>query len=407
MPASYDSAIELAPREIATAKKTAGANVSAAWWAVVARFLLHGLIVSSWVSRIPAIQSSLGLTNGLLGLCLLGTAVGSVVAVPVTGWLVSRFGSKRVTSWSTAGFCLALIAPSLAASASTLFLALTIYGAMAGANDVSINSQAVAVETARGTPTMSRFHAMFSIGGMFGAALGGIVAAHEIAPRIHLILASALFLAISTGTSRFLFDAPESRTSRTKRLSLTRIPTVLIALTVIGFCMFLSEGAMADWIAVYLKQALCAGSGRAAVGYAVFSAGMAIFRLLGDAVTKRLGPVLTVRAGALLAACGLTFALATQSSLWALVGFALTGAGFSVIVPLVFGAGGRVPHLPNGLGIAMVSGSGYIGFLFGPPIIGFTAQFTSLRLALFGIVGLCVVAASLARAVGESQDSGV
>jgi hypothetical protein len=89
------------------------------------------------------------------------------------------------------------------------------------------------------------------------------------------------------------------------------------------------------------------------------------------------------------------------------VGFALTGAGFSVIVPLVFGAGGRVPHLPNGLGIAMVSGSGYIGFLFGPPIIGFTAQFTSLRLALFGIVGLCVVAASLARAVGESQDSGV
>jgi MFS family permease len=136
----------------------------------VSRFLLHGLIVSTWVSRIPAIQAALGLTNGLLGLCLLGTAVGSVVAVPATGWLVTKFGSKRVTSWSTAGFCLALAAPALAVNATTLFLALTVYGAMAGANDVAINSQAVAVEAALGTPTMSRFHAMFSIGGMLGGA---------------------------------------------------------------------------------------------------------------------------------------------------------------------------------------------------------------------------------------------
>jgi MFS family permease len=406
MQASYDSALELAPRELSIAQPE-GANLSAAWWAVVARFLLHGLIVSTWVSRIPALQTSLGLTNGLLGLCLLGTAVGSVVAVPITGWLVTRFGSKRVTTWSTAGFCLALIAPSLAVDAGTLFLALTIYGAMAGANDVSINSQAVAVETARGTPTMSRFHAMFSIGGMFGAGFGGVFAAHEVAPRVHLILASALFLAISAGTAHLLFEAPRNKASQAKRLSLMRIPTVLIALTVIGFCMFLSEGAMADWIAVYMKQVLVAGSGRAAAGYAVFSAGMAVFRLLGDAVTKRLGPVLTVRTGALVAACGLTLALATQSSLCALGGFALTGAGFSVIVPLVFGAGGRVPHLPGGLGIALVSGSGYVGFLFGPPIIGFTAQFTSLRIALFMLVGLCFVAATLAPAVRESKNSGV
>jgi MFS family permease len=407
MPTSYDSSIEIASRAFLAAEPKQSVQLSAAWWAVVARFLLHGLIVSTWVSRIPAIQATLGLTNGLLGLCLLGTAVGSVVAVPVTGWLVTRFGSKRVTTWSTAGFCLALIAPSLAVNATTLFLALTIYGAMAGANDVSINSQAVAVETALGTPTMSRFHAMFSVGGMLGAGLGGVVAAHEIAPRMHLILASALFLAISASTAHLLFEAPSSGAGPTTRLRLTRIPTVLIALTVIGSCMFLSEGAMADWIAVYMKQVLAAGSGRAAAGYAVFSAGMAIFRILGDTITKRLGPVLTVRAGALLAACGLTLALATQSSVYALVGFAFTGAGFSVIVPLVFGAGGRVPNLPSGLGIAMVSGSGYIGFLFGPPIIGFTAQLTSLRTALFLIVGLCFVAASLAPAVGESKDSSV
>lgn len=380
-------------------------QISFAWWTVVARFLLHGLIVSTWVSRIPAVQSALNLTNARLGLCLLGTAVGSVIAVPVTGWLITRFGSKQVTTWSTAGFCLALIAPSLAINTLTLFLALTIYGAMAGANDVSINSQAVAVETALGTPTMSRFHAMFSIGGMIGASLGGLVAANDVAPRVHLGIASVLFLAVSAFTASHLLDAHDHASKREGRHTLRRIPAVLVTLTIIGFCMFLSEGAMADWTGVYLKQVLVAGSGLAAAGYAVFSAGMAVFRLLGDAVTKRIGPVLTVRAGALLAAFGLTVALASPSAAYALPGFALTGAGFSVIVPLVFGSGGRVRSLPKGAGIAVVSGSGYIGFLFGPPLIGFIAQLTSLRSALFVVVGLSVLAASLASAVRGAREA--
>jgi MFS family permease len=379
-------------------------ELSSAWWAVVSRFLLHGLIVSTWVSRIPSIQSTLGLTNALLGLCLLGTAIGSLVAVPVTGWLVTRFGSKQVTTWSTVGFCLALVAPSLAVNAVTLFAALTVYGAMAAANDVSINSQAVAVETAIGRPTMSRFHAMFSIGGMIGAILGGFAAAHEIVPHVHLGIASALCLIVSACTAPLLLDAPDRASKRAMRLSLRRLPVGLLTLSAIGFCMFLSEGAMADWTAVYLKQVLAAGSGLAAAGYAVFSAGMAVFRLLGDAVTKRLGPVLTVRTGALLAAFGLTVALAAASPMWALPGFALTGAGFSVIVPLVFGAGGRVDSFPSGAGVAMVSGSGYIGFLFGPPVIGFIAQVTSLRAALFLIVGLSFLAAILANAVRGAEE---
>jgi MFS family permease len=379
-------------------------ELSSAWWAVVARFLLHGLIVSTWVSRIPSIQSTLGLTNALLGLCLLGTAIGSLIAVPVTGWLVTRFGSKQVTTWSTVGFCVALVAPSLAINAATLFAALTIYGAMAGANDVSINSQAVAVETALGTPTMSRFHAMFSIGGMIGAILGGLAAAREIVLPVHFGIASLLCLISSTSTAPLLLDAHDHASKRRNWPKPTRIPVALLTLSAIGFCMFLSEGAMADWTAVYLKQVLAAGSGLAAAGYAVFSAGMALFRLLGDAVTKRLGPVLTVRTGALLAGSGLTVALAAASPMWALPGFALTGAGFSVIVPLVFGAGGRVDSFPSGAGVAMVSGSGYIGFLFGPPLIGFIAQLTSLRAALFLIVGLSLLAAILANAVRGSEE---
>ena len=139
-----------------------------AWWAVASRFLLHGLIVSTWVSRIPSIKSALDLDNATFGLCLLGTAIGSVLAVPLTGWLVTKVGSKRMTIWSSIGFSLVLLGPSVVTSAASLFVALLLFGAFAGANDVSINSQGVGLETALQSPTMSRFHAMFSIGGMGG-----------------------------------------------------------------------------------------------------------------------------------------------------------------------------------------------------------------------------------------------
>ncbi len=372
---------------------------NAAWWAVVSRFFLHGLIVSTWVSRIPTIQSALGLTNATLGLSLLGTAVGSVVAIPATGWLVGRIGSKRVAGLSTVGFALALVAPAFAYNGLTLFLSLILFGAMAGANDVSINAQGVALEQALDTPVMSRFHAMFSIGGMMGAAAGGLIALREVSPRPHFLVLSVVFVLAGILTAPYLFEAHDHKTEQTHSMRLRHIPLVLVVLAVIGTCMFLSEGAMADWSGVYLKQALHADHALAASAYAVFSSGMALFRLLGDGITKRLGPVRTVRAGALIAATGLTLALTSHSAMAALPGFALTGAGFSVIVPLVFAAGGRVKQIPSGFGIAMVSGSGYFGFLFGPPLIGLLAQATSLRLTLFLVVALTLVAATLANAV--------
>jgi predicted MFS family arabinose efflux permease len=395
---------------LATRTRT-GDGLSAAWWAVVVRFLLHGLIVSTWVSCIPAAQTSLKLSNGGLGLCLLGTAIGSVLAIPVTGWMVSRFGSRRLTSFSTIAFALSLIGLSVAWSPVALFVALVLFGACAGANDVSINAQGVATERALGEPTMSRFHAMFSIGGMIGASIGGLLAASELSPAWHLRLGSILFLLIAVVTAPWLLDAQEQRESEgnthSRKISISRLPSVLFVLATIGFCLFLSEGAMADWTGVYLKQVLHSSPALAAAGYAVFSTGMAVFRLLGDAITARLGSVRTVRSGALLAAGGLTLALLSPTAGFALAGFAVTGAGFSVIVPLVFGAGGRVASVPPGVGIATVSGLGYIGFLFGPPVIGLVAQHSSLRAALTLLVVLSVLAAWMARAIGsvEAQEA--
>ena len=161
----------------------------------------------------------------------------------------------------------------------------------------------------------------------------------------------------------------------------------------------MSEGAIADWTAVYLKQVLHAGPGTASAGYAVFSAAMFVFRLAGDRITTRLGRIWTIRGGALLAATGLAMALMATQPVWAFPGLAVAGAGFSSIIPVVFAAGGRVSPDSEGAGVATVSGLGYLGFVVGPPMIGAVAQFSSLRAGLLLVVALGVFASALVTVV--------
>jgi MFS family permease len=160
---------------------------------------------------------------------------------------------------------------------------------------------------------------------------------------------------------------------------------------------------MADWTAVYLRQSLQAGPGTAAAGYAVFSGTMALFRFVGDFITARLGTLRTVRTASLVAATGLILALSVMVPGWSLPGFALAGAGFSVIIPLVFGGGGRVPGIDPGAGIATVTGIGYIGFIVGPPAIGFASDLVGLRFALGIVVVCCLVSAVLAGSMKSLQ----
>jgi MFS family permease len=369
-----------------------------AWWAVVARFLIHGLAVSTWVSRIPSVKIALHLGDGVFGFCLFGTAVGSVIGIPVSGWCVTRYGSRRACIWTSIGLCLALILPALAINANTLFAALFVFGLMLGGNDVAMNSQAVSVEKLMGARTMSRFHAMFSVGGIVGAAGGGWIASHGVSAPEHLGVMAAIFFALSLATAPLLMEALPQAGTRVTKLRLRNMPAPLLVLCAIGFCIFLSEGAIADWTAIYLRQVLRAGPGLAAMGYAVFSAAMAVFRLCGDWITNRLGFAWTIRGGALLAACGLTSALLVHSPYWALPGFALVGAGFSSIIPLVFAAGGRIKSVSEGAGVAAVSGLGYLGFLIGPTAIGFLSELTSLRIGLALIVLLSFLAATLVSA---------
>ncbi len=284
-----------------------------------------------------------------------------------------------------------------------LFAALTIFGAMAGANDVAMNAQAVSVEKFLGSRTMSRFHAMFSVGGIAGAAADGLVGSWGIDPRRHFLAAALLFLLVSAITSPLLMEARSEQKKPASRIRIAAFPPALLVLCAIGFCVFLSEGAIADWTAVYIRQILHASPGTAAAGYAVSSAAMAIFRLSGDAITNRLGPVWTVRGGGTLAATGLVTSILAHSAGWALPGFALAGAGFSSIIPLVFAAGGRASAAGEGVGVAAVGGLGYLGFLAGPPAIGGIAELTSLRIGLVVVVALSAAPALLVGTV-EKQN---
>ena len=370
-------------------------EVNRAWWAVISRFLIHGLAVSTWVSRIPSVKSGLHLGDGVFGLSLFGCAIGSVIGIPISGWLVTRYGSRRPCTWSSVGLCLSMILPAFASDAATLFAALFVFGAMLGANDVAMNAQAVYVERLLGSPTMSRFHALYSIGGIAGAAAGGWLASHGMPVKAHFAAMSVLFVAFSVSTGHLVVEAPREAATHTARLSFRQMPAALLALCGIGFCILLAEGAMADWTAVYLRQILNAGPGQAAAGFAVFSAAMAVFRLCGDAITLRLGPSWTIRGGALLAAAGLTEALLVHTPYHAMPGIAVVGAGFSSIIPLVFAAGGRLKGVGEGAGVAAVSGIGYLGFLVGPTAIGFVSEATSLRGGLLIVVALSLVAAGL------------
>jgi MFS family permease len=366
---------------------------------VSAVFLLHGMIVSNWLSRIPAVQQQLGLRVNVLGVALLGASLGGLIAMSLISRVISRFGSARVTTWASLGFCAALPLPGLAQGAVTLTLFLIVYGAMAGSMDVSMNTQAVELERAVNRPVVVGFHALYSLGGMLGAAMGGLAAARRIPPLQHLPVA-ALILAVATvfATRRLLVGqkAIEDRGPRPK------IPLKpLIGLAVVAFCVLLGEGAVADWSAVYLNR--FTGQGLAATGYAAFSLMMAAGRFTGDRMRAHLGSVAVVRWGSALAAVGLGVGLAAGNMIPALIGFACAGAGWATTFPIAAAAAGHKTGSRPEAGVAAVTAVGFFAFLISPPLIGFLAEAWTLRAALFVVVALSAIAALLAPAVSVGQ----
>jgi MFS family permease len=370
-------------------------------FAVAMLFFLTGVTFASWAARIPAVQTRLGLSPGALGVALLAIAAGELVSMNLAGYIVARFGSRSLTV--IASVCLSAMLPilALAPTLPVLVATLVLFGASFGSVNVAMNTQGVAVERRYGRSIFSSLHACYSIGGLIGSLVGGLMAAHDIALWPHFLGVAFLGIILALSVARFLL--PAHADAQGAGVAFARPTPTLLALGVIAFCVLLGEGAMADWSAVYLNTTLRAGMGLAAAGYAAFSIVMAVGRGVGDHLTNRLGPERIVRLGGLVAAGGLTLALVVNWVPLALVGFGLVGAGFSVIFPLALSAAGRASKHVSGTAIATVATCGYVGFLVGPAVIGFAADVLSLRLALGTVVLLSLCAAAFAHVVGGKQ----
>lgn len=363
--------------------------------AVSAAFLANGLGFANWAARIPAVKDDVGLSTGALGLALLGIALGAVVAMPVSGALLVRFGSRRLTRLTLALFCIALPLPALAASLPALLGALVLLGAASGSLDVSMNAQAVMVEQRYGRPLLAGMHGLWSLGSLVGALVGGLAAGAGVTPRVHLLAVASVLLAGGLFASRRLLPGGVDRDQATP--GFVRPTRTLALLGAIAFCGLLSEGAAYDWSAVYLRDSLGSSEGLAVSAYAAFTLTMTVGRLVGDRLRARFGSRTLLGSAALVAAGGLGAGLALGHTVAAVAGFAMLGAGLSCIVPIVFGAAGSASGLPSGPAIAVVSTVGYLGFIAGPPIIGGLGQVTSLPAALTLVVALTALVAVMAR----------
>ena len=364
-------------------------------WATAAVFFLNGFTFASWALHVPTVKNKLGLTPAVLGLALLAIAVGSLLTMPPTGRWVARWGSRPVTRAFAVVNPLTLLPLLLAPSLIWQVLALALYGAVSGGLDVAMNAQGLAVERRLGRPVLSSFHAAWSLGGLLGAALGSLALAWGAGATAHVTVVAAVFFALALLAGPALLPREDdlnevegAQPTARRRLS----PTILL-LGALGFLGLLAEGAVSDWSALYYRSVLGSGPGASGLGYVAFTFAMTAGRLSGDWARARFGGAAVLRGGAALCALGLAGALLIASPLPSALGFAAAGLGLANLVPVIFDAAGQTGNA--GTSIAQVSTLAYLGFLVGPPLVGFVAQLASLPAGLGLVAALAGVIALL------------
>ncbi|GAB4120555.1 MAG: MFS transporter [Thermoflexibacter sp.] len=353
--------------------------------AVSAMFFINGIIFASWASRIPLIQATLQINHAELGGVLLALPLGSLVTLPIAGWLTTRFKSRSLVIFSVLLLCFILSLIPLAPTPLILGIILFFFGFASDLLNISMNTQAVALELVYRKPIMSSFHALFSLGGMFGAGIGGIMEQFQVSLLHHFAGVSIFFAVLAIYFDKDLLKK-DIATQEGQPL-FVKPDATLLGLGIIAFCVMIGEGAMADWSAVYLKEFLTNPSGLSTAGYTAFSLAMATGRFGGDWLTARFGTIKLLKINGFLAFVGMMVALLIPYPFFIIVGFTLIGLGLSTGVPLVYSLAGRSKTMPAGVALAAVTTVGATGFLVGPPIIGFLAELITLRVAL-GLIAM-------------------
>jgi len=368
-------------------------NLNAARISTSAVFLACGTGMASWAPMVPFAKTRLALNDADLGLILLALGGGALVTMPFTGAFINRFGSRAAIALALGLFSLALPFLTLAPSPILLALGLFFFGAGVGATDVAMNAQAVVVEQQFGRAIMSSMHGLYSVGGLVGAGLVGLLLGGGLTLFQTALVVSVLNLMLLAIGFHWLL--PARFDARIAGSTWVWPRGLVLAIGILCFIAFLAEGALLDWSAVFLRFSRGFAEDDAGMGFAAFSLTMAVGRLTGDWVTRHLGPVRTIRFGAIVAAIGYFLAITIPSGTAALLGFAIVGLGIANVVPVLFSAAGRLKNPPPSISIPAITTLGYAGLLAGPAIIGFVGELTSLSLAL-SLVGLALfgVAAS-------------
>jgi MFS family permease len=377
---------------------------------VVSAFFVQGFLFASWTAHIPHIKDHLRLSDGSLGIALLGAPIGSMLAMLAVSRLLPKFGSRRVVRVALVGYCLAGPVVGLSTSLVTFFIAFLLWGIFQGSFDVSMNAQAIAVEGRVGRRLMPGFHGSWSMGSLAGAGVGvlGVGLGWSLSEQLLIFAVPCLFVVGWLSTRMIPDDQAqvESSSVPTAKVRWSLLQKAIVVLAAIAFADMFCEGAVADWTAVYLHGTLHTSAVIAGLGYAAYLLIMMTVRLLGNKVMNRFRAHLALPLLAIVGALGLGVGLIINRPASVLVGFMCLGAGLALVVPMVFSACGHIPHVHPGTAVATVSACGWTGFVLGPPLIGGIASLTSLRTALFLLpllTAVVVVATGTARVLRSSE----
>ena len=360
--------------------------------AVLVLFFANGATFSSWLPRVPEVRDRLDLSLGSLGLVLVSTGAGGLVSSVAAGVLVDRLGSRRTAVAATTVLGAGLVSIGLAPTALTLAASLVLLSAVDAMADIAMNVQAADVQRHTERSVMQRFHAGWSVGTVAGAASGAVAAGAGVGLAAQLAVTGAVLaaaaLTVAGHLSTDVDHTPEPATD------LRRMPVVAL-LAALAAVVAVVEGAPGEWAAVFVSDVYDVSDGVAALGYVAVAGGMVAGRLCGDRVTDRLGARRLFHVALTAFALGLGVILLSPATWIAVVGFAGTGLGASVLFPALYLQAATTPGVPSALGLGVMTSGARIGFLLSPAAIGATSDATSLRVGFGVVLGAALLASVL------------
>lgn len=356
--------------------------------AVALVYFSMGLSFASWASRIPDIKSALHLNDAMFGSILFALPVGQFLMMPISGKLVTRYGSHRILAFALPLYTIFLSNLGLVRQGWQLAIALFMFGLAGNLCNISINTQGVATERLYKRPIMASFHGGWSLAGFTGALIGLAMINLKVSPYWHFVTVVLIVWTIvwinypylNRGNMDADADAP-------KRKFFTKPDGVLLQLGIIGFCSMASEGAMFDWSGIYFKEVVKAPASLVILGYTSFMIMMATGRFVADYFISKIGRKRLMQICGVMISTGLFTSVFFPYLITSTIAFMVVGLGVSSIVPTVYSTAGKHTKVPAGIALATVSSVSFLGFLMGPPLIGYISAAAGLRYS-FAVIGV-------------------